>query len=198
VSERKVHSLLETQAQVRVISPKLTESLARLAETGAIEYLPRPYQRGDLEGAFLVIAATDDASTNQAVAREAERRHSLVNVVDSPALGNFTLPAVVRRGALTISISTEGQSPALAAHIRRRLEECIGPEYAALLDVLGEQREWVIHACPPERRRDLWQGLVNSDLLDLLREGKDAEARERLRVLVNAYLSGEEPERGES
>lgn len=114
-------------------------------------------------------------------------------MVDEAAQGNFTVPATVRRGALTISVSTEGQSPALAAHIRARLEECIGPEYAALADLLGELREWIAGACPPERRRELWRRLIDSDLLDLLRQDKETEARDRARVLVNAYLSGDQP-----
>lgn len=190
VAERKVSSLLEAQAKVKVISPTLTEGLRQLAARGAIDHLARAYQDGDLEGAFLAIAATDDPATNRAVFQEAEARKILVNVVDEPSLCNFLVPAVVRRGSLIMGISTEGRSPALAARIRQRLESLFGPEYASLLDILGDLREWITDACPPEKRRDLWYRLVDSDLLDLLREGREQEARERAKVIVATYLEG--------
>ncbi len=190
VAERKVSSLLEAQAKVQVISPTLTDGLRQLAAEKAIDHLARAYQDGDLEGAFLAIAATDDPATNRAVFQEAEAREILVNVVDKPSLCNFLVPAVVRRGSLVIGISTEGRSPALAARVRQRLESLFGPEYASLLDILGDLREWISEACPPEKRRDLWYRLVDSDLLELLREGKEQEARERAIAIVTTYLEG--------
>ncbi|MFQ6000852.1 MAG: bifunctional precorrin-2 dehydrogenase/sirohydrochlorin ferrochelatase [Anaerolineae bacterium] len=190
VAERKVSSLLEAQAKVQVISPTLTKGLRQLAARGAIDHLARAYRDGDLEGAFLAIAATDDPVTNRAIFQEAEARKILVNVVDEPSLCNFLVPAVVRRGSLIIGISTEGRSPALAARVRQRLESLFGPEYASLLDILGDLREWIIDACPSEKRRDLWYRLVDSDLLELLREGKEQEARERAKVIVATYLEG--------
>lgn len=190
VAERKVSSFLEAQAKVKVISPTLTEGLRQLVAKGAIDHLPRAYQDGDLEGAFLAIAATDDPAANRAIFQEAQARKILVNVVDEPSLCNFLVPAVVRRGSLIIGISTEGRSPALAARIRQRLESLFGPEYASLLDILGDLREWITDVCPPEKRRDLWYWLVDSDLLELLREGKEQEARERAIAIVTTYLEG--------
>ncbi len=189
VAERKVHSLLDVGARVRVISPKLTERLQAWAGQGLIQHAPRAYQPGDLEGAFLVFAATDDHEVNRAVSEEAQARHSLVNVVDDPELCNFTVPAVVRRGRLTVGISTEGQSPALAAHLRQRIEQMIGPEYAELLEILGDLREQAISVCPPDRRRDLWYRLIESDILDLLRRGQSRQARERASYLVDMYAT---------
>ena len=189
VAERKVRSLLETQATVRVISPRLTERLQQLADEGLIQYVPRPYRMGDLEGAFLTIAATDDRTTNRAVSEEAESRQSLVNVVDDPELCNFTTPAVVRRGALAVSISTEGQSPALAAHIREQLESLIGPEYTTFTEILGSLRDYVVQTCPAEHRRTLWYRLIDSDVLELLRGGRVQAAQDRAKQIVDSYTS---------
>ena len=99
IAARKVEGLLAAEAQVKVISPTLTPDLQLLADSSKITFLPRPYQEGDLIGAFLVIAATDDAAVNQSVWREAQQRGCLINVVDDPQHSNFTIPAVVHRGA---------------------------------------------------------------------------------------------------
>ena len=184
VAERKVDSLLAAGAQVKIISPALSKGLAHLVAAGAVTYLPRPYQKGDLQGAFLVIAATGDSEVNRAVAREAGELQMLVNVVDVPSRSNFYVPAVVRRGALTLTVSTDGHSPALAAHIRRQLEASYGTEYAALLELLGELRGMVIDSHPPRERGEIWCRLIDSDLLELLRQDKYKEAREMALSLI--------------
>ena len=189
VAERKVRSLLEAQAMVRIVSPQLTEGLQELADQGLVQHITRPYRLGDLEGAFLTIAATDNRATNCAVREEAESRQSLVNVVDAPEFCNFTVPAVLRRGSLVISISTEGQSPALAAHVREQLESVIGPEYVTLTEILGGLRDYVIEACPVKHRRTLWSRLIDSNVLDLLREGQPQVARDRAKQIVDSYVS---------
>lgn len=188
VAVRKVAALREAGVCPVVISSELCESLQDQAERGEIDTIQRAYQSGDLAGARLVIAATDDPATNEAVWREAQAAGCLVNVVDDPAHCDFHVPATMRRGPLTISVSTDGRSPALAARIRAQLDGLFGPEYASLLDVLGELREWISCRCPSERRRDLWYELVDSDLLELLREGKEQQARERAVAIVNTYL----------
>lgn len=189
VAERKVRSLLEAGATVRVISPDLTETLQEWATQGTIQHIPRAYQSGDLEGAFLTFAATDSREINRAISVEAESRHSLINVVDDPELCSFTVPAVVHRGSLTVSISTAGQSPALAVHLRQQIEEFIGPEYALFLEILRELRDPVMTSCPADRRRDLWYQLIESDILDLLRRGMVREAQEKANDLVNTYTT---------
>lgn len=190
VAVRKVAALREAGTRPVVISPDLCQSLQDQAERGEIDTFQRAYQSGDLAGALLVIAATDDPATNEAVWREAQTGGCLVNVVDDPAHCDFYVPATVRRGALTIAVSTEGCSPALAARIREQLESLFGPEYASFLDILGELREWITDACPPEKRRDLWYRLVDSDLLELIGEGKEREARERAIAIVSTYVEG--------
>lgn len=144
VGERKVQGLLAHGARVTVISPELTEGLAALREAGRIAWLPRPYRKGDLAGAFLVIAATDDPEVQEQVHAEAEERNTLLNVADVPKWCNFILPATARQGDLAVSVSTAGKSPALARKLRQSLEAQFGPEYAVLVNILGALRDLVM------------------------------------------------------
>jgi len=180
VAQRKVEALLEASAgQVVVISPRLTHKLESLLQAKRIEHRPRGYQRGDLEGAFVVIAATDDPDVNEAVWQEAHERSLLINVVDDPLRCNFFVPSVVRQGDLTISICTGGQDPALSARLRRELEPRFGREYAAFLDIAGALRERVGKELAGRARSRFWYALTDSGILTLLKEGKRREA-ERL------------------
>jgi precorrin-2 dehydrogenase/sirohydrochlorin ferrochelatase len=150
--------------------------LETLAEAGRIIFIDRPYRRGDLAGAFLVIAATDDPAANQAVWREAERRGCLVNVVDDPAHSNFILPAVVRRGDVSVAISTGGASPALARRLRERLETLVGPEYGELADLLAELRPQLLSRFESgEARLAVALRLIDSGLPGILQQsGREA------------------------
>ena len=130
VAERKTNSLLEAGACVTIFSPELTKRLISLCESKKIVHVPRPYQSGDIENFFVVICATDNKVVNEAVAREAREKGSLVNVADAPELCDFTVPSTIVRGDLIITISTGGQSPALAKKLRLELESRYGPEYA--------------------------------------------------------------------
>jgi precorrin-2 dehydrogenase / sirohydrochlorin ferrochelatase len=130
VAERKIRSLLKAGAEVTMISPDATAVLRRFARTRKVRWLQRCYRAGDLRGARLVIAATDDETVNQHVCAEAKRRRLLVNCAASPDAGNFIVPSVVRRGNLTVAISTGGASPALAKLLRRELEQTLSGRYA--------------------------------------------------------------------
>ena len=127
VASRKIRALLAAGARVTVISPKAEPALA-----GKIRWLRRRYRRGDLRGARLVVAATDDPRINEQVCAEAKRRKLLVNCVAPPSAGNFIVPAVARRGRLIIAISTGGVSPALAKRLRRELERLLRKDYPEL------------------------------------------------------------------
>jgi precorrin-2 dehydrogenase / sirohydrochlorin ferrochelatase len=140
IAESKVDSLLTSGAAVTVVSPKLTERLAEEAQRGAFVWIVRGFELSDLDAAFLVIAATSNEDTNELIFREADRRGILCNAVDQPARCHFYFPAVVRRGALQIAISTAGLSPSLAKRLRKELEEEFGPEYEEWLDWLGRIR----------------------------------------------------------
>ena len=128
VAERKVAGLLESGAQVTVIAPSQTEQLLAWAQASAIALIPRRYCQGDLSGAFLAVAATDDPVVNQVVCDEARAIGCLINSVEHPERSDFTMPAIVRRGEITIAINTGGASPALARHLRRRIEQAIGEQ----------------------------------------------------------------------
>ena len=141
VALRKVRALLEHEAEVKVISPDLCPELAQMGEKKIILVVQRVYDQGDLEGAFVAIAATDDGKINCKVADEARQRGVLVNVVDDPEHSDFIVPSYLRRGVLTIAVSTDGRSPALARKIRTRLEKDFGAEYASLALMIGEARQ---------------------------------------------------------
>jgi siroheme synthase-like protein len=131
VAERKVRQLLDAGARPTVISPTLSAALAAWHAAGQIAHIARLYREGDLAGAALAFAATNDAAANQRVAAEARERGILANVADAPEAGSFHTVATLRRGDLLITVSTGGASPALAAQIRSELAERYGPEYAA-------------------------------------------------------------------
>ncbi len=140
VATRKVQGLLEAGAVVTVVSSTLTEALAALVRDGAIQHEARAFRDDDVRECALVIGATDQPAVNEAVYAASQRQGVWVNIVDVPEACDFIAPAVVRRGALQIAISTSGHSPTLAKRIRQQLEQQYGPEYAELLDWLGQER----------------------------------------------------------
>jgi precorrin-2 dehydrogenase/sirohydrochlorin ferrochelatase len=157
VGEGKIQGLLATRAKLTVLAPSATPTVERWAREGLIEYRQRRFEPGDLDGAFLVVAATSSAEVNHQIYHEARRRGVLCNVVDDPEHCDFFYPAVVRRGALQIAISTSGVSPAFARRLRQRLEVQFGEEYGTWLDQVARRREEVLRnvADPNERRRIL-------------------------------------------
>lgn len=185
IAERKVRSLIEANAAVTVISPKVTAGLAAMVRAGTIRHLQRTYRHGDLNGAFLVFEATGDRATGQAAAAEAGERGIPINVADVPELCGFIAPAVVRRGGLQIVISTGGASPALARKIREDLEARFGPEYESAVDLLAAARRWLrTHQPDGGMRARLLGKLVDTDLLGCFRRGDVAGAEAiALRVL---------------
>jgi precorrin-2 dehydrogenase / sirohydrochlorin ferrochelatase len=145
IAARKVQGLLDAEARVFVVSPKICDALAALAAEGTIVYKARPFRADDVLGCALVIGATDQPEVNGAVCREAREHQVWVNVVDTPEACDFIAPAIVRRGALQVAISTGGHSPTLAKRIRMQLEEAYGPEYGRLLEKLGRERKRIRH-----------------------------------------------------
>lgn len=171
VAERKVESLLQAEGQVTVISPTLTPQLQARATERTITVHQRLYRPGDLRGFSLIFAATDDKVVQQQISREAKEAGVFLNVVDQPALCSFIVPAIVSQGDLTLAISTGGASPALAKKIRQRLEQHFGSEYDLALQLLARLREQAINkGLSPDERQHLFTTLVESPLLDYLRE----------------------------
>lgn len=190
IATGKVDGLLEAGAMVTVIAPELTPKLAALAAAGRVRHLARPYQTGDLAGAFLAIGATDDRAANAAVWEEATARNLLFNAVDDVPHCNFIAPSILRQGDLTVSISTSGKAPALAVRLKERLAPELGPEYARFLELAGQLRDGLAAAVPDfEQRKALWYRLVDSDVLSLLRAGDEAGARARIEELTGVKIS---------
>jgi len=191
VAARKAAGLLAAEAQVVVISPVLCEQLELLAERGDVQVMRRGYRSGDLEGTFLVIAATDDPDVNHRVWEEAQARGILINAVDDPEHCTFIAPAVVRQGPLTLAISTGGRCPALARHLREQFEQEFDPDYGRFVELLGELRERTVTVLPFSRRNAFWEQIFHSDVLALTRSGEPAAARRCAEEILAQHLSGD-------
>lgn len=157
IAEAKIESLLQAEADVLVVAPEASHKIQRWASAGKIAWHKKSFQLSDLEGVFLVIAATPFSEVNATVFENARLRRILCNAVDDPEHCDFYYPAVVRRGKLQLAISTEGNSPALAQKLRKQLEAQYGPEYEGWLDELGETRRnlFITEEDPKERRKKL-------------------------------------------
>ena len=179
IGEEKVHKLLECGARVWVISPEVNDGVRELADTESVTWDQREYRQGDLEGAFIAIAATDDNKVNRQIAAEAEGRNVLLNVVDVTPLCTFIAPSVARRGDVSIAISTGGASPALARKFREALSDSRILEYADLAPLLSDARNELkrigVRVAP-----DHWQACITEDLLDMVQTGKPEQARKTL------------------
>jgi precorrin-2 dehydrogenase/sirohydrochlorin ferrochelatase len=180
VATEKVEKLLDHGAAVRLVTPEMTPELEATAAGGRLHELHRrTYRPEDLEGCFLVIAATNLDAINRMVWQDAEARNMLCNVVDVPPLCNFIVPSIVRRGELALAISTGGASPVVAKHIRRELEATYGPEWQALVELLRELRdELKDRYLDMPSRRDAVERLMATDVVRKLAEGDEAGARE--------------------
>jgi precorrin-2 dehydrogenase/sirohydrochlorin ferrochelatase len=182
VGLEKVEGLLACEGDVTLIAPDATPALRELAGEGSIRWEQREYAGAeDLEGVFMVIAATNDTDVNIQVYDDAERRAMLVNVVDVPPLCNFILPAIIRTGPLAIAISTAGASPALAKRIRDEIAAEYGEPYARLAILLNDVRGWAKATLPTyQDRKVFFESIVNGepDPIELLRRGDEQAVRD--------------------
>jgi precorrin-2 dehydrogenase / sirohydrochlorin ferrochelatase len=198
-AEGKARALLEAEADVVVIAPHVSDGFGDLVRRGEITHIRRRYQRGDLAGAFLVIAADSDRAVRAAVFAEGEAERVLCNAVDDVEHCHFAVPSIVRRGELLLAVSTGGRAPALAKRLRRRLDEQFGWQWEALVDVLGEVRASALR----NRTVDFatwaarWNGVLDreEELLRLLDEGRVDEVRARVYnalkpATTSAHFSG--------
>ena len=180
VSVRKAKTLVSFGAKVKVVAPTVSERLQALADEGVITCEARPFAPADLDGAMLVIGATDNEMVNRTIFDEANKRSIPVNIVDQPELCTFIVPSVVRKGDLAIAISTGGKSPAVAKRVRKKLQEEFGDEWGVYLDMMGRARRTVTqNITGQERREEIFNKLADSDLFDLVAAG-DIEAAQRL------------------
>jgi siroheme synthase-like protein len=172
VAEGKIRGLVDAGADVTVIAPHMVDTVAALPVT--IE-----------QGFRVVIAATNDPAVNHSVYVDGEAAGALVNAADDPDNCRFTLPARIRRGPLLVTFATGGRSPAIAQWLRRRYEDEFGPEYEVLIDLLSETRD-ELRARGQSTESPGWQRALDSGMLELIREGNLAEAKERLQACLSS------------
>ena len=189
IGQEKVEKLLECDADVFVISPEVNPLVEDLASSQQISWDKREYQQGDLEGAFIAIAATDDNTVNRQIAKEAEDRNVLLNVVDVTHLCTFIAPSVARRGEVTIATSTGGASPALARTFREKLTTSRILEYADLAPILAQARAELVQR-GVKVVPDHWQIQITDGLLNLVQSNKSDEA---YKILMDGLLSEATP-----
>jgi len=192
IAERKVQSLLECGAAITIVSPRLKGSLNQLAAEGHLIHHARTYQPGDLTGAVLAIVAINNKEAGKTIAEDAKRANIPVNVVDRPELCTFIVPAVLRRGHLTMAVSTGGASPAWARHIKRHLGAEYGEEFTRLFDTLASLRQALMHEIDdPALRREILLKLTDDSILELTRSLPADELEPALRKLISEWTRGE-------
>jgi len=193
VAERKIKSLLTHGAQVRLVSPDATQALQKLAKNGRIDWQREAYAAGGtgaLDDVFLAMACTDNRTVNAAVTRDAQAQQRLVLCADNPDAGNFTSLAQITRGELSLTVSTGGGSPTLAAVLRERLEAEFGPEWAELTALISRQRDQIkAIASEAERKAAVRRVLDDAEVHALLLGGRHLEAEARIRKCL--FLSSE-------
>jgi precorrin-2 dehydrogenase/sirohydrochlorin ferrochelatase len=178
VAERKILALLRAGADITVVSPEITKRIAGENLKGSIKHIPRQYRKGDVKNTFLVIAATDSEESNKQVSEEAP---CLVNVVDTPSLCNFIVPSVIKRGQLTIAISTSGLSPALSRSIRKELEKLYSPEFAEYVKSLEKIRKMAMSKISDTKKRmEFLKSLASGKMVEMLREKGFKEVKKAL------------------
>jgi len=181
VGERKVDGLLAVGAAVTVVSPDVTPALATLAAAGRITLVERPYRAGDLDGAALVFTALGDPRATSAVAEDARRLGIWLNAADDPASCSFILPAVVRRGPLTVAVASGGATPALTRALREHLESALGPEWGALAELAAEARR-ELRAAGRGADGETWKRALAPDVRALVADRRLDDARRELRT----------------
>jgi len=177
VCARKAETMMKYGANVTIVSPDFTSEIEGWAAEGQLKLRRKRYDENDLDDANIVIASTDEQSVNEQIAADCRRRRIPVNVVDVTPLCEFIVPAIVESGSIQIAISTGGKSPALARTLKEELQRFVGPEYAEVNDLLGTLRESAKRVLPTDTdRKRFFDGILARGLLDMLREGRRAEA----------------------
>lgn len=189
VAARKVKGLLEAGAVVTVVSPEVCDVIAEFAKSGKVKWIESEWRAEFVEGNVLVSVATDDEDINRQAAEDARKSCIPVNVADKPQECDFIIPAVLRRGLVTVAVGTGGASPALAAHIRSMLQDVVGFEYGLAADILGKLREVLEKSgIESKKRMKIFNELVESGLAEKLREKDRSGAESLLRKVVGKYV----------
>jgi len=193
VAQRKIETLLKYKAEVCVIAKELTPDLKMYLAADRIKWIGKEYDEQDLDGAFLVIAATDDTLLNRRVSGDAKRKRILINAVDQPADCTFIVPSVLERGDLLIAVSTSGNSPMLAKKIRRRLEKQFGKEYEMFLNLMGRLRKEILaQGFSQDENRRIFQDLVESPILEAIGQRRWNDVAAMVNEITQAEWSAAE------
>jgi siroheme synthase-like protein len=185
IAARKIEALLDAGADVHVVAPALNDEVRAWRDTGRLHAEEREFKAGDLDDAWLATTATDDPAVNRAVFEAGEERRIWVNSADDPEHCSFTLMSVIRQGDLVVTIGTGGRSPALAAWLKDRLAAELGPEYAEACDLLSEARD-ALRAEGRSTETVDWRRALDSGMVELIRNGKAAEAKELLEACLSS------------
>jgi siroheme synthase-like protein len=181
VCARKAETVLRYGARVTIVAPTFTEEIEAWGRDGRVTLRRKRYDHGDLEGATIVFASTDDATVNEQIAHDCRARRIPVNVADDLSLCEFIVPAVIENGSVQVAVSTGGKSPALARMLKRDLQRVIGPEYTEVNDLLGALRDDAKSALPTDAdRKAFFDDLLAAGILEMLRAGKTKEAYETI------------------
>ena len=193
VAQRKIETLLECGAVVHVVARQLTPALSRYVEEGKIRLMGHEFRESYLNGASVVIAATDDPLINHQVSMNAREKGLLINAVDQPSDCNFIVPSVLRRGDLLIAVSTSGKSPALAKNVRETLEKKFGSEYELLLNLMGHLRKEILsRGLSQAENRRIFHKLVDSYLLKAIDDKNWNEAASIINRIIDTKLSSDD------
>jgi precorrin-2 dehydrogenase/sirohydrochlorin ferrochelatase len=193
VAQRKIETLLEYGAVVKLISRQLTPTLNRYLEKGKIKFLDEEFRENYLDGIFMVVASTDDASLNHRISQEASKKGLLINAVDQPSDCNFIVPAILRRGDLLIAVSTSGKSPALAKKVRVDLEDQFGLEYGTLLVIMGNLRKEILsRGLSQDENSRIFHDIVDSHILEAIRREDWDEVASILTEKIPFQLSSDD------
>lgn len=181
VASRKIEALLPCEPKILVISPAVCQRIADLAEKRCVDWKQREYKKGDLTGAMLAFAATNNRKTQEQVVAEADGAGILVNVITDPHACSFQVPALFRRDELLITVATGGGSPALAARIRKELEVLYGPEYGLLLLLMASVRQQIVSSSDvPAEHKLIFETLLKSDILAYIKAERWAQLESTL------------------
>lgn len=193
VAERKIETLLTYGARVQMISSEVTPGIQELIDGAKVQLVGREFREDQLDGAFLVIAATNDSGLNHQVSRIARAKGLLINAVDQPLDCNFIVPSILQRGDLFVAVSTSGKSPALAKKLREDLEKMFGDEYESLLTLLGFLRkELLTQGLPQAAKRRIFQDLVYSPVLDAIGRQEWNEVANIVNGIMKTQFSSED------
>ncbi len=188
VALRKVKNLLSYGAQILVVSPRVLSEIEQLSVERKVTVFQEKYSSNFLEGCCLVFGATDDREVNKRVAVDAQKAGIPVNIADNPSLCTFLVPAVLKRGSLTVSVSTEGKSPSLSGRIKRNLENSFGEEFSLFLDYLGEVRKEILQEIKdPAVRKKIFIEISDPEMVKLVQGGDLSRLKAKCREIINKY-----------